>query len=74
MGAWKYQIYSISHVEHLNMTFSDIYNILIFISYSYIIRLEEIWIGQKKLLTNYLLILVNALLSSIGVHSSWFHA
>ena len=24
MGAWKYQIYSTSHVEHLNMTFSHL--------------------------------------------------
>ena len=49
---------------------------MIFISYSYIIRLvrylgDEIWIGHKKLLINYLLILVNVLLRSIGVHSSW---
>ena len=52
---------------------------IIFISYSYIIRLVrylggEIRIGHKKLLTNYLSILANVLLSSIGVHSSLLHA
>ena len=71
MRAWKYQIYSTSHVEHLNMTFVqyiDIY--IVFLHYQAGWNMN--W--SQNVLTDYLLILVNALLSSIGVHSSWFHA
>ena len=62
-----------SRVEHLNMTF----NLQWYLSlpYSHIIRLvryldNEIWIGHKNLLINYLSIPVNVRLSSIGVHCS----
>ena len=65
-----------SRVEHLNTVNLKMTFTMTVISYSYIIRLvrylgDEIWIGHKKLLINYLKILVNVPLSAIaGVHFS----